>query len=166
VPVAAVAASAAPVHAEAFLTVQQAQALIFPGATFQRDFIPLSDKQFDLIRDTANVTQWVREIKAWRVSTGGWFLVDEVVGRDDMLFYGIGLSPTGQVIGIEIIQCLPKWDDIRNPAWRRQFAGLRRGQVDPDRIKMISGTSLSSIHITEGVHRVLVTYDLLLKNRR
>jgi len=168
VPVAAVAC-AQPALAEdsaTFLSVEQAQRVLFPGATFRPDFFDLSEAQFNLIRDTAKITQWVRYIRAWRVSTGGWFLVDHVVGRDDMIKYGIGLTADGQVTGIEILECLPRYDGIRNPAWRRQVAGARRASYNPDAVRSISGATLSSEHVADGVKRVLVTYDLLLKNRR
>jgi hypothetical protein len=153
-------------EAETYLSVGQAQQLLFPGATFRPDFFDLRDAEFDLIRDTAKVTQWVRYIRAWRVSTGGWFLVDQVPGRDDMIRYAIGLSADGQVVGIEILTCLRRFDNIRNPAWRRQMVGARRGTYQPDRVRTISGVTLSSKHVAGGVKRVLVTYDLFLKNRR
>lgn len=162
----AAAVSAAPAHAEKYLTVEQAQALLFPGATFERDFIQLSEAQYDAIRDTAQVTQWVRQLKVWRVSTGGWFLVDNVLGRNDMISYGIGLTADGQVIGIEIIECLAEWDQIRNANWRRQVRGVRRANYQPLAVQTISGTTLSSEHIAFGVKRVLVIHDQLLKNRR
>jgi FMN-binding domain len=164
-PLAVVASLPAPAQAEVYLTVQQAQKLLFPHATFKQDFIPLSEEQYNNLRDTAQVTQWVREIKAWRVSTGGWFLVDQVVGRDDWVFYAVGLDTEGRVTGIEIMECLPQFDQVRDPAWRRQFVGLKRGMVSDDSVLTISGTTLSSEHIIAGVQRVLVTYDLLLKQR-
>jgi hypothetical protein len=168
VPVAAtaIASPALAEESEAYLTVEQAQQAIFPGATFRRDFFDLREAEFDRIRDTANVTQWVRYIRAWRVSSGGWFLVDQVVGRDDNLLYGIGINPDGSVKGIEIIQCLPRYSAIRNPPWRRQVAGVRRATYNPTAVRSISGVTLSAEHIADGVKRVLVTYDLLLKNRR
>lgn len=168
VPVAAVAA-AQPALADESVTYQsaeQAQRALFPGATFRPDFFDLTEAQFDLIRDTAGVTQWVRYIRAWRVSTGGWFVLDQVAGRDDMVKYGVGLSADGQVTGIEIIECLPRYDGIRNPAWRRQVTGVRRVNYNPNAVRNISGATLSSEHVADGVKRVLVTYDLLLKNRR
>lgn len=168
VPTVAVLGTAQPALADSqtYLSVEQAQQLLFPNATFRPDFFDLSEAQYDAIRNTAQVTQWVRYIRAWRVSTGGWFVVDQVVGRDDLIRYAIGLSADGRVTGVEILTCLPRYDEIRNPAWRRQMVGARLGQFDPDSVRTISGTTLSSEHIAHGIKRVLVTYDLLLKNRR
>ena len=166
VPLAAVATIATPAQAEIYLTVQQAQRLLFPNATFTRDFVPLTDDQYDTIRDAARPLMWLRELKAWRVSTGGWFIVDQVKGRDDIITYALGLNAQGAVTGIEIIECEGGWGQVRWPAWRHQFVGLRRGQIGEDRITVISGTSLSSWHIMAGVHRMLVAYDLALRQRR
>lgn len=163
----AVAASAQPALADSvdYLTVPQAQQAIFPGATFQPVFFDLTEAQYNAIH-TQDIPQWVRFVRAWRVSTGGWFLLDQVLGRDDMVVYGIGINPDGTVKGIEILTCLPRWDQVRNPAWRRQVVGARLGQYNYRQVKLISGTSFSSAHIAEGVQRVLRTHDLLLKNRR
>lgn len=166
----AIASPALAEESETYLTVEQAQQAIFPGASFRRDFFDLREAEFDRIRDTAQVTQWVRYIRAWRVSGGssggGWFLVDQVVGRDDNLLYGIGINPDGSVKGIEIIQCLPRYSAIRNPNWRRQVTGVRRASYNPNAVRSISGVTLSAEHIADGVKRVLVTHDLFLKNRR
>jgi Na+-transporting NADH:ubiquinone oxidoreductase subunit NqrC len=56
--------------------------------------------------------------------------------------------------------------EIRNPKWRQQFVGKRPGsqlRLDKD-IKNISGATLSSRHVTDGVRRLLVTYQMLLAN--
>jgi Na+-transporting NADH:ubiquinone oxidoreductase subunit NqrC len=56
--------------------------------------------------------------------------------------------------------------EIRNPAWRQQFVGKRFGsgvQLGKD-IRNISGATLSSRHVTDGIRRLLVTWQLLLRN--
>ena len=165
IPLAAVASMPAPAEAEVYLTVEQAQKLLFPNATFTRDFIFLSQKQREAIQDLAKAPQWSNEVKAWRVSTGGWYVVDQVQGRDDMVFLSVGISPEGAVTGIEVMVCLEEYSGVRNPAWRRQFVGLKR-QFNQYKIRTISGTSLSSWNISAGVERILVIYDLLLRHRR
>jgi Na+-transporting NADH:ubiquinone oxidoreductase subunit NqrC len=55
-------------------------------------------------------------------------------------------------------------DQVRNPAWRAQFTGKRHGaplKLTSD-IKNISGATLSSKHITDGVRRLLSTYAIVL----
>jgi hypothetical protein len=167
IPLAAVAATAAPACAESYLTIPQAAQILFPGASFTKDFIWLSEAQRVSIQNAARTPQWVNEVKAWRVSSGGWFVVDQVQGRDDMLSYAIGIDGQGGVTGIEILECLEDYSGIRNPAWRRQFVGLGKEEVgDESKFKTISGASLSSSHLIDGVRRDLILYDLILRQRR
>ena len=55
--------------------------------------------------------------------------------------------------------------EVRNPRWREQFTGKKSGdavQLDED-IKNISGATLSCKNLTNGVRRVLATYQAALK---
>ena len=70
------------------------------------------------------------------------------------------------VRGLEVLDYRETYGgEIRNPRWRQQFVGKRPGaalKLDGD-IKNISGATLSSRHVTDGVRRLLATYDLLLR---
>ena len=98
------------------------------------------------------------EQQVWRVSSGGWFIVDEVIGKHEYITYAVGLNATGAVQGIEIMEYRETYGgEVRNPKWRAQFVGQTKNatlQLDKD-IKNISGATLSSRHITEGVRRLL-----------
>src|SRR5690242_4022977 len=93
----------APAAAEDFLTVPQAQALIFPNATLTPSDFVLSDAQIATLKKETGVPLWRRQIKLWKVSTGGWFFLDQVIGRDDRVTYAVGLDAQGAVKGIEIL---------------------------------------------------------------
>ncbi len=155
--------AAAPVHADDFLTLQQAQALIFPGAAFTPQDLVLSDEQIaQLIKET-QAPIWRRQVKVWRTSTGGWFFLDQVIGRDDRITYAVGLDSSGAVKGVEILTCLQKYDGIRRPDWLALFVGKHYGPSDLlNQVATISGSTLSTTHITEGVKRVLATYALFM----
>src|ERR1700679_1646317 len=100
---AAIFASAPSVGATS-LWVEEAQAAIFPGATFTPNFVKLDQEQFNAIIDDSDVNVWSRDIKAWKVSTGGWFILDQVRGRDDWITYAIGIGPNGAVKHIEVLE--------------------------------------------------------------
>ncbi len=54
---------------------------------------------------------------------------------------------------------------IRDPKWRAQFAGKTAQaplRLDHD-IRNISGATLSSRHVTEGVRRLLALYEIALR---
>src|ERR1700741_2054695 len=89
------AAIAAPLYAYAtqYLTLEQAQQAIFPGAEFAPAFITLNDAQRREIEHRTGVNVRVRDQRIWRVSTGGFFIVDEVVGKHEFITYAAGLTP-------------------------------------------------------------------------
>jgi hypothetical protein len=158
--------AAAPVHAEDFLTLQQAQSLLFPGATFTSQDFVLSDEQISQLIKETQAPIWRRQIKVWRASSGGWFFLDQVIGRDDRITYAVGLDSSGGVKGVEILTCLQKYDGIRRPDWLAQFVGQHYGKSDLlNQIATISGSTLSTTHITEGVKRVLATYGLFMAGK-
>jgi len=159
---------AAPVcgYATQYLTVEQAQQAIFPGAAFTPAFVTLSDAQRKEIERRTGVNVRVRDQRVWRVSTGGFFIVDEVVGKHEFITYATGLNIDGSVRQIEIMDYRESYGyEIRNEAWRRQFIGRRDGdplKLDVD-IQNIGGATLSCRHITDGVKRLLALYDIALK---
>lgn len=159
VPAALVAS--APAWATTYLTVEQAQKLLFPGAAFTENFVTLDQDQFNAIIKDSDVTVWSRDIKAWRASTGGWFILDQVRGRDDWISYAVAIDAAGAVKGVEILECLEKYDGITDPQWRGQFTGKKRGTSFDD-VQIITGSTLSSGQIMAGVKRLLSTYALVL----
>jgi len=151
-PVAA-ACFAAPVYATQYLTVEQAQRALFPQA---EAFAPaaLGDKL------------------AWAASKGstllGHVIVDEVVGKEELITYAVGIEADGVLRGLEILDYRePRGGEVRDPRWRAQFKGKRQGAplaVDDD-IQNISGATLSCRHITEGVRRLLDAYTRTVQKK-
>jgi hypothetical protein len=152
------------VQAAAFLTVEEAQNAIFPGATFTPADLVLGKAQVEELLRVSRSTVLRSRVKAWKVSGGGWFILDQVFGRDDRITYGIGIDAGGAVKGIEILVCESGYEGVRSPRWLEQFYGVTQAtSADLEgRIANISGTTLSVNHITEGVRRVLATHALYL----
>ena len=164
VPAALVAA--APAMAESFLTVEKAQALLFPGATFTPADFVLSEAQVDQIIKASGATVFRSKVKAWKVSTGGWFFLDQVPGRDDRITYAIGLDKDGAVVAMEVMICETQYCGVRSQKWLGQFTGKAHTESDlATEITGISGTTLSADHITEGVKRMLATYALVVASK-
>jgi hypothetical protein len=160
VPAALIAA--APATAKTFMTVRQAQSHLFPGAKLTPQFVTLEPSQERAILRTAEAPLHSRDIKAWHASTGGWFILDQVEGKEDWISYAVALDETGAVRQVEILECLSDYDTITMPEWLAQFSGKRIGDAF-DRIETISGATLSSAHVTEGVKRVVATYAIALR---
>ena len=165
VPV-AVSGSAVPGFANTYLTIEQAQQTIFPGASFSQVPITLTVDQQKNIESRSAVRVRSRELKAWKVAGGGWFIVDEVLGKHEYITYALGLTGNGAVKQIEILDYRETYGyQVRDAAWRQQFVGKTTEsplKLDED-IRNISGATLSSRHITDGVKRLLATYEVALR---
>lgn len=157
--------AAAPAHATVYLSLEQAQALMFPGATLAPDFVTLTPEQMKAIEKDSGVNVLSPNLKAWRASTGGWFIADQVVGKHEFITFALAIDAQGAVRDVEILEYRETFgDQVRNAAWRAQFTGKTHGAPLKlgDDIKNISGATLSSRHITDGVKRLLATYALVL----
>jgi Na+-translocating ferredoxin:NAD+ oxidoreductase RnfG subunit len=167
----AVIAAAAPVSATVYLTIQAAQQAMFPGARFVEHDLAFTSDQRKAIARGSGVGSFDKVQRVWDVRSGngraGWFIVDRVLGKHEMITYAVALSPDGTVKRVEILEYRETYGgEVRNPNWRQQFVGKRSGsqlQLGKD-IRNISGATLSSRHVTDGIRRLLVTWDLLLKN--
>jgi len=159
-PVAAISISA---YAATYLTVEQAQQTIFPGEKLAPANIMLTNEQAREIerRSDANVRR--KDIKLWKVANGGYFIVDEVVGKHEFITYAVGLNADGTVKQIEIMTYRESYGyEVRNADWRAQFVGKNAAaplKLNKD-IKNISGATLSCRHIADGVKRILATYEI------
>ncbi len=163
-PVAAIIAPSA--YAVQYLTVEQAQQTIFPGDTFAFTPVKLTPSQCKAIEQTSHIRVLQNEQRVWRVGSGGWFIVDEVVGKHEFITYAVGLTRGGSVKQIEILDYRETYGyEVRNDKWRAQFVG-KTGEsplkLDED-IKNISGATLSCRHITDGVRRLLAFHEIALK---
>lgn len=150
--------------ATVYLTGLEAQATLFPGAEFTQDFRVLTDRQMSLIQDRSRARLYDRKFRMWRVSTGGWFIVDQVeaVGTTDT--YAIALDANGVVTGIEIMECMPHYGGVREDAWRAQFNGKKYGDLEKkEEIAFVSGSTRSAEAITAGVRKVLFTFNMLVQ---
>lgn len=157
--------AAGPAYGGAFyLNIEQAQQLLFPKATFEEDFHILTDEQIKAIQTDSDVSVTDRKVRLWKVSSGDSFYIDQVIGLNSDVTYAVGINAKGQVTGIEILECWEHYDQVRHPLWRAQFTGKKRGDTidnGKEGIEKISGTTLSSVHITEGVRRILSTHAVL-----
>ena len=96
----------------------------------------------------------------------GWFFVDRVIGKAELITYALALDADGAVAAIEILDYRETHGgEVRLPAWRRQFVGKTARdavQLGGD-IKGISGATLSTRHVTEGVRRLLQLHARALR---
>ncbi len=152
-------------YATEYLTIAQAQQAIFPGAIFTDAALRLTHTQVKAVSEKSGVRLRSPDILVWRASTGGWFFVDEVLGKHEFITYAVGLDSKGAVCGVEILIYKESYgQQVQNPQWRAQFTGKTAAsplKLDDD-IKNISGATLSSRHVMEGVKRILAIHETAL----
>lgn len=153
--------------ARRFLSVEEAVHLLFPDQALNRVAVTLDRTQMLAIEQSSGVPVRQAEMSAWRAPGGGWFLVDEVIGKHDYITWALALGGDGAVRGLEILEYREAYGgEVRNERWRKQFLGRTPATppvFDAD-IRNISGATLSCAHVTDGVRRLLATHELVLRH--
>jgi len=142
-PVAAVTAAASPAYAVSYMSIGAAQKAAFPQAT-----------------------QFVNyDGRSWKAMAGdrllGLVVLDHVIGKHLYIDYTVAFDTTGRVTKVDILQYRESFGgEVREAGWLAQFVGKTSGsalRIGSD-IRNISGATLSSLHLTEGIKRLLGTY--------
>jgi Na+-translocating ferredoxin:NAD+ oxidoreductase RnfG subunit len=136
VPAAAVMSIAAPAYALQYMSVEEAQKAAFPGASFSE----------------------VQPGRVWKASNGGYLYYDHVVGKHLLIDYTVAIGADGKVHRVDILNYRESYGgEVHDQSWLAQFVGKssqNEVRVNSD-IRNISGATLSSTHLTEGVKKVL-----------
>ena len=143
-PAAAMVSLTSAAHAIQYLSIPEAQKAAFPSAS---GFVEMQAG------------------RVWKAQSGGrvigLFVFDRVIGKHLYIDYAVALDPGGRILRVEILQYRESYGgEVRGASWLAQFVGKTRGsalEFNKD-IRNISGATLSSMHITEGVKRVLAAY--------
>ncbi|MGJ5208513.1 FMN-binding protein [Bradyrhizobium sp. HKCCYLR20261] len=135
-PAAAIVSMASPGYAMQYMSVEEAQKAAFPGASFTE----------------------VQAGRVWKASNGGYFYYDHVVGKHLLIDYSVAIGPDGRVRKVEILNYRESYGgEVHDASWLAQFVGKSSQneiRINSD-IRNISGATLSSTHVTEGVKKVL-----------
>lgn len=165
------AAICSPAHATQYLTVEQAQKLLFPEAERMAPAdVALTPELKRRVEAASGMRVRHDTQPVWRAEHGrqlaGWFILDEVVGKHEFITYALALDAAGTVRGIEILDYRESYGgQIRDLAWRRQFTGKKAGaplKLDQD-VRNISGATLSCRNVADGVRRLLALYEAALR---
>jgi Na+-translocating ferredoxin:NAD+ oxidoreductase RnfG subunit len=151
-------------HADTYLTEAQAAAVLFPGATLTPQVIVLSSQDIKTIQKASDQKVTHPQPRVLKGADGERLFIDDVLGKHEFITYAAAITPDGQVKGIEIMEYHETYGyQVRQADWRAQFVGKDSKAplvLDKD-IRNISGATLSSKHVTDGVRRILQTYELI-----
>lgn len=168
----ALAAAAGPAHAVTYYSLEQVQKALFPQASeFRARSFLLGAAQSAAIAKAADVRVREAQVRVWEARDAqgallGHLFVDDVTGKHEFITYAIAVDRAGKLAGVEIMDYRESYGgQIRDERWRAQFSGKGRGdalRIDND-IRNISGATLSCVHVTDGIRRLLATYELAVK---
>jgi Na+-translocating ferredoxin:NAD+ oxidoreductase RnfG subunit len=157
--------------AEHYLSVAEAQKVCFPNADkFEAQQLRLSAGQSKTIEQKSGVKVRKTEIRfsvaRKEANTIGVLMVDQAVGKHELIDYAVAISPQGKVLQVEILEYREHYGgEIRNAKWRDQF----KGKTPASKLKLnediynISGATISCRNVTEGVRRVLATFEVVVR---
>ena len=153
------------VHATIYLSLEEAQQKMFPGQTLTKDFRDLTDDQIKAIKKDSGQKPLSKTLNLWRAEQGGWFILDKVIGKHEFITYAAALDEKGAVKDVEILEYNEAYGgQVREARWLAQFIG----KTDDAHLKLgkdvnnISGATLSSKHMTDGIRRLLATYAVVI----
>jgi Na+-translocating ferredoxin:NAD+ oxidoreductase RnfG subunit len=163
----AMALAPASAFAVDYLSVEQAAKLMFPDADhFEPREIALDAAQMQKLASQgmpARSARWSARIAQHAGATLGVVVVDDVIGKFELISYAVGIATDGSVKQVEVLSYRESHGhEIRLPAWRKQFVGKTAAsplRVGED-IANISGATLSCQHVTDGVKRIVAIVDL------
>ena len=168
---AAIYAAAPQCMAAKYMSVDQARALIFPPADeYVAKPVQLTPEQMQEIDKLSGVPGRSARQQVWQaLSKGkmiGWFFIDQVTGKHELITYALGINADGSVRQFQIIEYLEAYgSQVRYLNWRDQFVGKTVEsplRVDSD-IANISGATLSAHHVTDGIRRLLFVHQSVLR---
>jgi Na+-translocating ferredoxin:NAD+ oxidoreductase RnfG subunit len=153
-------------QAKIYESAEQVQKILFPNKQLTKVPILITDDLQEKMRLASSIRYPFQGDRIWKAGDGSWLIIDEVVGKHEMITYAVGIAPNGSVLGIEILEYVESYGyEVTEAHWRQQFTG--KTVKDPIKlnqdIQNIGGATLSCKHLTDGVKRVLVFYDLALK---
>jgi Na+-translocating ferredoxin:NAD+ oxidoreductase RnfG subunit len=170
-PAAIFSAASVQCFAAQYMSLEQAQALIFSNAkefvaapvTLNADQIARLERQSGIPIRTAQQQVWQARAEGKLL---GWFIVDQVVGKHELITYAVGINPDGSLRQFQILEYREAYGyQVRNLNWRDQFVG----KTAADKLELgtdilnISGATMSCRHITEGIKRLLAFYQVALR---
>ena len=139
---------------------------IYPADSLMRVDVIVSDAIRDKMQDISSVRQAFKSDNIYRTPKGDWLVVDEVVGKHELIKYAVGINKDGTIRQIEIMDYVESYGhQVAEANWRQQFVGKTAAspiKLNKD-IDNISSATLSCKHIADGVKRVMVMYDEVLK---
>lgn len=153
--------------AEVYMSSEAAAKLFFPSEVFKKKSIALKDDEKNKVEQLSDAKVKSSNLNLLVSKDGSVVFTDQVIGKHEQITYAVGISKSGKIQGVEILEYRESYGyQIKREAWKKQFVGKDKSsalKLDND-IQNISGATISSSHVTDGVRRIMQTYEQI-KNR-
>lgn len=158
-------------RAERYLSSDEVKKLCFPQADrFEERIHQFTKGEKKAIEKQSGQPVRLRGQRFWIAHQGtnvlGVLVADHVLGKHEIIDYAVALAPDGKVLQIEILEYRESHGyEIRGDKWREQF----KGKSTQDKFRLngdiynISGATISCRNVTDGIKRVLATFELVLR---
>ncbi|KAF3984181.1 MAG: FMN-binding protein [Methylococcales symbiont of Hymedesmia sp. n. MRB-2018] len=150
-----------------YMSIEQAKKLLWADTPMTKIALTLTDEQVELIEDASDSNVRNNNLQLWKTEKGGWFIVDQIIGKHENIDIAFAYTSEGKVKGFEILRYVETYGyEVNHPKWRAQFHGKDHSELLEldEQIKNISGATLSCKHITDGINRLSQTWFLVLKD--
>ncbi|MBC7697833.1 MAG: FMN-binding protein [Bacteroidia bacterium] len=148
------------------VSLEEMQEIMFPNQKLVLVPVVLSDATREKMKEASTVREPFKADRVWRNDKGEWFVLDEVVGKHEMIKYAVAINVDGSVKQVRVMDYVESYGyEVAENKWLQQFVGKTGSstiKLNKD-IDNISGATLSSKHISDGVKRVMTLYSLVLK---
>lgn len=155
-------------QAKTYLDTDQAQKAAFPVTMLTKNSVTVTPEQQTKMTEASSVRLPFDGKNIWKAADGGWFIIDQVVGKHEFITYSVAINANGTVKMVEIMEYNESYGyQVKETSWLQQFVGKSAAspiKLNKD-IDNISGATLSSKHIADGVKRVMTFYELALKGQ-
>ena len=165
----AMAATVASVtSADQLQSLEDGIARIYPGEELTPADFRIDSRDYARLKYEYQVPSIRPQVKAWRTGAGDWLFLDQVYGLSDIVTYLLGVNPDGQITGLEVLTCAEGYcASLFTTEWREQMAEATHGRWMPeDVVPIVSGATLSTTHIAEGVKKLLAIHARYLPETR
>jgi hypothetical protein len=163
----------APLFGQVYLTKDDALKLYFPDAlTVERKTVFLTNQQVEMIqaRARARVNSRVLTYYVGKGATGplGYAFFETQTVRTMPETFLVVINPDSSVRAVELLAFYEPEDYLPPPRWLKLFANktlrddlwLKRG------VQNIVGATISAQSITDGVRRILATFEIAIPKER
>ncbi len=153
-------------EARVYMTPGEAAKLFWGSQKLTPVSVTVTSAQRKQIKKASGIKVRAGKMAVWKTESGGWFILDAVIGKHEFIDYAVALEADGSVKGIEILVYREGYGDaVVNARWRDQFTGKRHTDSvsHGKEIMNISGATMSCRHITEGMNRLLNMWDIVFR---